>query len=577
MKQGSDTTGAPSTPITGGESVYWALRDLGVTHVFGISSIHNIPIFEAIDRLGHIVHVSCRHEQGAVHAADGYARATGKLGVVVASTGPGTTNTVTGLFEAQTAASPVLLVTGQVPSQFLGQGRGFLHENERQADLLQIVVSDVWAVRDRTEIGMAVRAAGRRAQEGRPSPTAVEIPIDLQYAEQVDEVAADDRPALDDGGSSQAALREVAERLSRSARVIIWAGGGVRDVAAADALAELAARLQSPVVTTINGRGALPWSHPNRLGTITDVAEFWPYLERADVLLAIGTRFQVRATAQWTMPPPRWLIHIDADETIFGRSYAPDQAVTADATAALRFLSSTASSTDRDADFLAEGQQLRDRLEERFRHEAGADYAAIFDILNEHLDADTVVAADNCMAMGIAGRRLLHVQAPRRAIESGTGAIGPGLAFGLGAAVGTGTRSYVLNGDGGIMLSLGELATIAEHRLPLTICVFNDRGYGAIRMVSDLAFGREIASDLLTPDFVVLAQSLGIEAARVHSPTEFAKALEYGASLDGPLLVDVDLTAMESTSPVAWRRRSTAPAPPGMTDASPDTDDRASP
>ena len=112
------------------------------------------------------------------------------------------------------------------------------------------------------------------------------------------------------------------------------------------------------------------------------------------------------------------LIHIDADETIFGRSYAPDLAVTADATAALRFLSSTASSTERDADFLAEGQQLRDRLEERFRHEAGPDYVAIFDTVNEHLDADTVVAADNCMAMGIAGRRLLHVQAPRRAIES---------------------------------------------------------------------------------------------------------------------------------------------------------------
>ena len=197
MEQRSDTNGTPSTPIRGGESVYWALRDLGVTHVFGISSIHNIPIFEAIDRLGHIVHVSCRHEQGAAHAADAYARATGRLGVVVASTGPGTTNTITGLFEAQTVASPVLLITGQVPTEFLGQGRGFLHEHERQLEMLQTVVSDVWAVRERAEIGTAVRVAGRRALEGRPGTAAVEIPIDLQYAEQVEEITFDGRPTLD--------------------------------------------------------------------------------------------------------------------------------------------------------------------------------------------------------------------------------------------------------------------------------------------------------------------------------------------------------------------------------------------
>ena len=357
--------------------------------------------------------------------------------------------------------------------------------------------------------------------------------------------------------------------------MIIWAGGGVRDAAAADALAELSERLQAPVVTTINGRGALPWTHPNRLGMITDLAEFNAYLGRADVLLAIGTRFQVRATAQWTMPRPRSLIHIDADETIFGRSYAPDLAVTADATAALQFLCSAVAKTERDADFLAEGRQIRERLEERFRSEAGPDYVAMFDAVNEHLDADTVVAADNCMAMGIAGRRLLQVRAPRRAIEPNSGAIGPGLAFGLGAAAGTGARTYVISGDGGIMLSIGELATIVEHGLPMTICVFNDRGYGAIRMVSDIAFGREIASDLVTPDFVALAQAMGMEAVRVHSPTEFAKALDHGATLDGPLLIDVDLTAMESTSPVAWRRRSTTPAPPGMTDAN--TDERVSP
>ena len=177
-------------------------------------------------------------------------------------------------------------------------------------------------------------------------------------------------------------------------------------------MADLSERLQAPVVTTINGRGALPWSHPNRLGMITDLRGVLAYLDRADVLLAIGTRFQVRATAQWTMPRPRWLIHIDADETIFGRSYAPGSGGDRRCHRGPPVPVMRSCSNERDADFLAEGQQIRDRLEERFRHEAGPDYAAIFDTMNEHLDADTVVAADNCMAMGIAGRRLLHVRHP---------------------------------------------------------------------------------------------------------------------------------------------------------------------
>ena len=167
--------------MTGGEAVAAALETLGVRHVFGIVSVHNLPIYDAIARRGTITPIGVRHEQAAAHAADGYARATGELGVVIASTGPGTTNTMTGLFEAGFASSPVLLVTGQVDQAYLGQGKGILHEAEHQAAMLASLCRRVETVRRTEDVARAVIAVAEDVRTGRPQPGAVEIPIDQQY------------------------------------------------------------------------------------------------------------------------------------------------------------------------------------------------------------------------------------------------------------------------------------------------------------------------------------------------------------------------------------------------------------
>src|SRR5215469_9325170 len=167
--------------MTGGEAVVSALEALGVRHVFGIVSVHNLPIYDAIARRGTITAIGVRHEQAAAHAADGYARATGELGVVIASTGPGTTNTMTGLFEASFASSPVLLITGQIDSGYLGKGKGFLHEAEQQERMLSSLCRRVEAVRRTEDIGRAVIAAAQDIRAGRPQPGAVSIPVDQQY------------------------------------------------------------------------------------------------------------------------------------------------------------------------------------------------------------------------------------------------------------------------------------------------------------------------------------------------------------------------------------------------------------
>ena len=168
--------------MTGGDAVYRTLVDAGVEHVFGVVSVHNLPIYEAIDRGGKITAVAMRHEQAAAHAADGYARATGKLGVALTSTGPGAANAVGGLYEAGFASSPVLMITGQIDTAYLGKGRGFLHEAERQAEMLRAVSRRVETVRLGRQIGPAVKAVIEDILSGRPQPGCVEIPIDLQDA-----------------------------------------------------------------------------------------------------------------------------------------------------------------------------------------------------------------------------------------------------------------------------------------------------------------------------------------------------------------------------------------------------------
>src|ERR1700760_319603 len=245
--------------MTGGEAVAVALEMLGVRHVFGIVSVHNLPIYDAIARRGTITPIGVRHEQAAAHAADGYARATGQLGVVIASTGPGTTNTMTGLFEASFASSPVLLVTGQIDSGYLGKAKGFLHEAEQQGRMLSSLCRRVETVRRTEDIGQAVITVAEDIRAGRPQPGAVEIPVDQQYrrAEVIMPSLRTEAAYLPDSG----ALSKVADALAAASRPVLWAGGGVVSSGAGPALVALAERLRAPVGTSGPGRGSSPHGH----------------------------------------------------------------------------------------------------------------------------------------------------------------------------------------------------------------------------------------------------------------------------------------------------------------------------
>ena len=580
--------------MTGGEVVHRTLVDAGVEHVFGVVSVHNLPIYDAINRGGKITAVAVRHEQAAVHAADGYARATGKLGVALTSTGPGAANAVAGLYEAGFASSPVLMITGQIDTPYLGKGRGFLHEAENQAAMLAAVSRRVESVHLGRQIAPALAAVIEDIRTGRPQPGCVEIPIDLQFA-----AVAEEDPAAGTGESwraglraapaplqpAAAAVREAATLLAGAQRPLIIAGGGVlrsggagRSGGAAPELRALAERLQAPVLLSANGRGALSDDHPLCLGALLYHPEIRALREAADVVLAVGTRMQVGPEARNYAPLSGKLIHVDADAGVIGRVHPPAVALVADAAAGLAALTAELAgdatahagqaakhqpalgareerAAER-AEWTARAAAARRTVQERLRALIGPDHAAIMDLLRDGASRDAIMVRDSTVPAYLWANQLLPILVPRTSMHPTSGAIGPGLPLALGAAIATGRRTVLIAGDGGFMLHVGELAAAVQYRLPITICLFNDRGYGILRRVQAARFaGRTFAVDLETPDFPALARSMGAAAHAVGSVEQFAAAYTAALDSDGPVLLDIDLNALHPMGEYPPRRR----------------------
>jgi acetolactate synthase I/II/III large subunit len=529
--------------LTGGEAVVSGLEMLGVRCVFGIVSVHNLPIYDAIARRGTIRAIGVRHEQAAAHAADGYARATGEIGVVIASTGPGTTNTMTGLFEAGFASSPVLLVTGQIDSRYLGKGKGFLHEAEHQRLMLASLCRRVETVRRTEDIGRAVITVGEDIRAGRPQPGAVEIPIDQQYrrAEVVVPAPRADTAYVPDAG----AVAKVAEALSAARRPVLWAGGGVVSSGASPALVALAERLSAPVVTTVEGRGSIPEDHPLCLGALTASPPVEDVVSSADVVLAVGTRFQGSSTRNWNLSFGGTLAHLDVDPAVIGRSYPAPLPVVGDARIGLELLLGAIGRVSTDPDHAEKAQSAAAMARNDARAELGQDHCQIMDAIRRHAPRESVIVRDATVPAYLWGDRLLPILRPRTSIRPASAAIGPGLPLALGAAAGSGHPAVLIAGDGGIMLHVAELVTAVQHDVPLVICLFNDRGYGVLRGIQARQFeGRTTGVDLATPDFPALARSMGVEATGVADAAEFESRFREAIASGRPTLLDIDLLAL---------------------------------
>lgn len=531
--------------MTGGEAVVRALEALDVEHVFGIVSVHNLPIFDALAASGTVELVPSRHEQGAVHAADGYARATGRLGVAVTSTGPGAANAMGGLFEANTASSPVLMITGQVPSTDFGKGRGALHEAEKQVEMLRTVCRAAEHVDRHADIAPTITRVARDILTGRRRPGAIEIPIDLQHASGPTGMGEPGPPPPQP--PDPALVDRASAALAAAARPLIWAGGGVVAADASQALIDLAEALGAPVVTTVNGRGAIPEDHPLALGPNTDQGAMDPVIAGADVVLAVGTRFQQDNRVHAALTVPGELIHLDVDPAVIGRVHRTRHPLRGDAALGLVALREALGEVvGRPEDGWVETTRaVRQQIEEVGRDAMGPDHARVVDCIRAHLPREGIVVKDATVAAIVWAHRHLAVFEPRTSLRPTAMGIGPAVPLAVGAAVGTGRPTVVIQGDGGLMLSLGELAVAAEQHLPVVVCVFNDRGYGILRWIQDrMMGGRRSGVDLVTPDLAALAASMGLRSATISSIEEFEQRFPEAVTSGAPWLLDIDLSTL---------------------------------
>jgi acetolactate synthase-1/2/3 large subunit len=531
---------------TGGESVVAALEALGVRHVFGIVSVHNLPIVDAINRSETIRMIPVRHEQGAVHCADGYARASGRLGVAITSTGPGAANAMGALHEAHHASSRVLMITGQSETRWLGKGRSTIHEADRQLDMLRTVTRRAEQVDQHADVFATVVAVARDVCSGRPRPGAVEIPIDIQYAAgELETVPVREpfRPAPD-----AAVIGRAADLLTGSRRPLIWAGGGVVSSGASALLTKLAEHLGAPVLTSVEGRGAIPEDHASALGPNGDLAALDPVIAAADVVLAVGTRFQLGSNLQMALSIPGTLIHLDADPGSIDRFHPVDLGILADAVEGLQELLGALGERPApqvDQAYVDAAREARRRVDADGAEAMGTDMLRIMQTIRGRVGRDDIVVKDSTVSGIVWANRHLAVYEPRTSMRPVSAAIGPALPLAIGASLGSGRRSVVIQGDGGFMLNLGELATAVQEGLPVVTCVFNDRGYGILRFIQDMMFqGRRAAVDLHTPDFAMVAKAMGMPSWSVASAEEFEQAFGSAVATAGPSLIDVDITAM---------------------------------
>jgi acetolactate synthase I/II/III large subunit len=544
---------------TGGDAVIDVLAKAGVEVVFGIPSVHNLPIYDAIRRRGSIRAITVRHEQGAAGAADAYARVTGRLGVFITSTGPGAANAMGGLLEAFVSASPVLHLTGQVETGFLDEGRGFIHEVPHQPAMLGSLSKGVHRAGTPDEIAPVVASAISEALSAPRGPVSVELPIDLQYAEAIgvtDHFVAGLLAPIEVAAPDPVELSRAIELVRASRRPLVWAGGGVVASSAEHDVAELVHRLKGGLITSPNGRGVLPEDDPASIGNLSWDSDVRALCREADVLVAIGTRYQGPNTENWKMQLPGRIVQIDVVPERPGRNYEATAAVRGDAGAVVRAILAALGDERPGAEEGWPGRvaEVARAARSRLRHVVGAQ-EGLLDELAGAIGPDVVVVKDATIPAYTWGNRLLPVRRSRTAIMPNGFAIGLGLAHAIGAgaaaALKAGTSKpepvVLMVGDGGVMLSIAELATIATERLPVVVIVFCDGGYGILRNIQDKQYGEQsgrIGFDLGAPDFVALAGALGVTAARVMTTTEFGRAVREALSTAEPYLVEVDLQAI---------------------------------
>ncbi len=551
------------TTMTGGEALARQLVRQGVTDVFGIPGVQ---LDWAVDGLAGLADrirlVTPRHEQATTYMADGYARVSGRPGVAMVVPGPGVLNAMAGLSTAWACSSPVLLLAGQIPSSAIGRGLGVLHEIPGQSEMLGSLTKWRALARTPAEIPGLVAEAFVQMASGRPRPVALEIPPDVLQA-RADVTLADPVEPVPQAPDA-AAVAGAAARLAGARLPAIWVGGGAAAAAAGPALAELAARLNAPLLINDHASGEVsaddPWVLPALAGRAL--------LPHVDVLLVVGSRFLDGRGNPVALPEATYRIGLNADPADLQAPRRFDTALAGDARAGVQALCAALPASA--AATAAQDDQRRQRRLQQvaaLRAWCGEQFAqvqpqvAFTQALREAMPDDGVLVSE-LTQVGYYANVAYPARSPRGLLTPGfQGTLGYGYPTALGAALGAPQRRVVsITGDGGFGWSLQELATAAKYRIPVTVVVFADGRFGNVHRMQANQFGRGLGTELHNPDFVALARAFGVDARQVASPEALREALVAALASDGPTLIEVPVGEMASPWHL-WHAFAPAPRP----------------
>jgi len=536
------------------------LKAEGVDVVFGLPGGANLPTYDAFYDAG-IRHILVRHEAGGGHAAEGYAKATGKVGVSLATSGPGATNLVTPICDAMMDSVPVVFITGQVRTELLGTD-GF-----QEADTIGItmpIVKHSFMIQHPLEIPRSIHEAFHIARTGRPGPVVVDIPQDLSRAdipyEPVTDVRLPGYQPTTEGNQKQ--IRIAAKALANARRPIIYAGGGVIASNAAAELTELATADRFPVTTTVMGLGAFPAPHDQWLGMLgmhgTRAANY--AMDEADLICAIGARFDDRVTGKLSEFAPRAkFIHIDVDPAEISKNVPAHIPIVGDAKNILPRLTAeyraVAGEGGRLEEWWSRIRVWQDRHPLRYDDSTDSEIKPQYMIqsLYEATGGDAIITSDVGQHQMWAAQ-YYHFAKPRRWINSGgLGTMGFGLPAAMGAKVGCPDETVVcIACDGSVQMNMQELATCAQEGIAIKVFIMNNGYLGMVRQWQELFWDKRYSQVDMGqwPEFVKLAEAYGATGIRLEDKRTLVEDMKQALAVDGPVLVDVRVTREENTYPM---------------------------
>ncbi len=566
----------------GADVVWEALLAEGVDVVFGHPGGAILPVYDASTKYP-IRHVLARHEQGAAHMADGYARATGRVGVAMATSGPGALNLVTGLATAMMDSVPIVAITGQVPTYLLGT------DAFQETDVVGVtlpITKHNFLVTDVNELPWVLRAAFKIARTGRPGPVLVDICKDVQTdltdrplpdPEDIHIPGLERKPTVD-----IQAVRRAAELINNASRPLIIAGHGVLMAHAERELQALAEKAGIPVTTTLLGIGSIPETHPLALGMSgmhgEAVSNF--ALQECDVLIAVGMRFDDRVTGKLEeFAPKAKIVHFELDPSEVGKNVEPTVAVVGDAKESLQLLLPLIKER-RHPEWMQRLQRWKEESQERDAVNVETEELIPPQVIRELwyvTEGNALIASDVGQHQMWEAQYFMHQRPNQLFTSGGLGTMGYGLPAAIGAQVGKPEEKvWAVVGDGGFQMTIQELGTVAQEKVPVKIAIIRNGYLGMVRQWQQLFYERRYAATpILSPDFVKLAEAYGIPARRVTRRSELHEALKEAHEADTPYLLDLEVVEEFNVYPMVapgervdnMLRRPLVPGENGLTPA----------